>query len=156
MIEFNRSTLEIAGDDAADANASELSFAGHMERCELFCDEINRILQTRFRKCEAVADVTWEGQVQLRRTEMTNVAGPKGPIKIGTLMLMPLLWTLKDNDSTATTEEQLNEALMKMEQSARQQCANMKALRMSFPAYAKAMSSIVATAKPTPSRIITP
>ena len=71
-------------------------------------------------------------------------------------MFMPLHWTLKNDDSKATTEEQLNAALLKMEQSAQQQCANMKALRMSFAAYTKAMSSIVATVQANKSRIITP
>ena len=156
MIVNNENGIATIEGEVVDDNVSELSFAEHMACCEQFSDKVNAILRTRFRKCEAFTEVTWEGQVQLKRIEMTNVAGPKGPIKIATFMFMPLPWALKDNALKATVEEQLNAALMKMEQSARQRCADMKALRLSFSAYAKVLSTVVATVQPNNSRIITP
>lgn len=131
------------------------SYADHMLKCEVYADELTRILRTRFHRCEASIFCLWQGLVILSKTAITNGLNPpdangqQAPVTITCQARIPLPWTLPE-DKRKSGEEFLNEALGSIDEGIIASCAKQGVLCLSYNAFVRRMSTTIATANEMP------
>ena len=128
-----------------DDEVPQLSFAEHHEMLDRFIEDCRNWLRntTAYRGCEAQLAATWNGRPVLIRHEMTNAKLTNGaPLVITARCELPVPWM--SNEPGLDFATVMRQGLVACDQVIEAEKVKYRCLRISFAAYARAMSLTLA------------